>query len=114
MQHQGMSANRCLAELLGWKDIFDVGGALLGTPPPGVPACRNQAKVPDWTGDWRACGPLLAEQVEHLSIGEPWITVGAIDELHLMWPRETGESKGGAIRRAIVSAVTMKLLERQR
>lgn len=109
-----LAANRRLAELLGWTDIFDVGGALLGTPPPGGAACRNQAKVPNWTGDWRDCGPLLVEHVEVLRIGEPWTTVRAIDELDLMWPREAGESKDGAVRHAIVSAVTMKLLERQR
>lgn len=54
-----LAANRRLAELLGWSAIVDVGGALLGCPPAGQPACRGQAKVPDWMGDWRDCGPLM-------------------------------------------------------
>ena len=60
MTDKRMTANRRLAELLGWADLFEVPGAILGTPPVGQPAGRNQGAVPDWTGDWRACGPLLA------------------------------------------------------
>jgi hypothetical protein len=52
--------NRRLAELTGWINIIELGGALLGTPPAGEPQCRGQAKVPDWEGDWRYCGPMLA------------------------------------------------------
>lgn len=55
----GLERNRRLAELLGWTEIFDVGGALLGMPPGGSPVSRDQVKVPDWTGDWRDCGPLM-------------------------------------------------------
>lgn len=54
-------ANRRLATALGWTNIVEVAGALLGTPPKGEPECRNQAAVPDWAGDWRECGPLMAE-----------------------------------------------------
>lgn len=56
-----LEANRKLAGLLGWTNIVEVAGALLGTPPPGEPECRGQAQVPDWVGDWRACGPLQSE-----------------------------------------------------
>lgn len=59
MQQQQLDANRRLAELLGWTDLFQVRGALLGTPPAGAPQCRDQARVPNWAGDWRDCGPLL-------------------------------------------------------
>lgn len=52
--------NRKLAEALGWSSIVETGGALLGAPPAGQPETRGQALVPDWCGDWRACGPLLA------------------------------------------------------
>lgn len=53
--------NRCLATALGWTNITETGGSLIGTPPPGAPECRGQAKVPDWAGDWRECGPLMGE-----------------------------------------------------
>lgn len=53
--------NRRLAEITGWTNIIELGGALLGTPPAGEPECRGQAKVPDWEGDWRDCGPLMVE-----------------------------------------------------
>jgi len=56
-----MTANRRLAELLGWTDLFEVPGAILGTSSAGQPDVRNQDVVPNWTGDWCACGPLLAE-----------------------------------------------------
>lgn len=59
MQQQQLDANRRLAELIGWTNIFQVSGALLGTPPDGAAQSRGQAKVPDWNGDWRDCGPLL-------------------------------------------------------
>ena len=55
-----MECNRTLAGLLGWTEIVELGGALLGMPPAGDPQCRGQALVPDWHGDWRDCGPLIA------------------------------------------------------
>ena len=33
----------------------------MGTPTSDAPSSRGQAPVPDWCGDWQACGPLLAE-----------------------------------------------------
>jgi len=59
MQQQQLDANRRLAELMGWTNIFEVIGALLGTLPDGAAQSRGQARVPDWNGDWRGCGPLL-------------------------------------------------------
>lgn len=62
MSAQCEKANLALATLLGWTDIFSVGGgALLGTPPGDQPSCRGQAAVPDWCGSWDACGPLMVE-----------------------------------------------------
>jgi hypothetical protein len=55
-----MECNRTLAGLLGWTEIVELGGALLGMPPAGDPQCRGQAMVPDWHGDWRDCGPLIS------------------------------------------------------
>lgn len=107
-----VAANRRLAELLGWTEIFDVGGALLGTPPPGQPACRDQAKVPDWTGDWRACGPLLTIYIRKIELRPDFIIVGAVygapASFDDAWPRNGGDDDAIA-RRAIVDAVIEKL-----
>lgn len=108
-----MTANRRLAELLGWTGIFDVGGALLGTPPGGSPGSRDQAKVPDWAGDWRDCGPLLVEHVQALGASGPWVAVGAVAGFELSWCREEGECDNASMRRAIVNSVIMKLLGAQ-
>jgi hypothetical protein len=109
-----MTANRRLAELLGWTDIFDIGGALLGTPPPGAPACRNQAKVPDWTGDWRDCGPLLVEHLRRLTIWPHRSTAcapssapaGVLDWMRERGPGETGDD---VTRQVVVEAVIAAL-----
>ncbi len=55
-----IDAAKRLAGLLGWTNVAEVNGALVGTPPPGEPECRGQAQVPDWCGDWSAAGPLIA------------------------------------------------------
>lgn len=111
MQRSGIEANRRLAELLGWTEIFDVGGALLGTPPPGAPACRNQAKVPDWTGDWRDCGPLMTEYVDSLGLSQPWAR--AAKEFDVRWCRVESKNRDEATSKAVVEAVIAKLLEAQ-
>jgi hypothetical protein len=53
-----MKVNRQLAELLGWQNVVDVGGMLLGRPPEGAPDSRDQAPVPNWAGSWAEAGPL--------------------------------------------------------
>lgn len=50
--------NQRFAEILGWTNLFIMSGAIIGTPPVGEEGVRGQAMVPDWTGDWRYCGPL--------------------------------------------------------
>lgn len=55
-QENKIAANKRLAELLGWSNLIEVGGALVGTPPAGAAASRGQALVPDWLGDWAAAG----------------------------------------------------------
>lgn len=56
-----LAANRRLALLLGWSDITDVGNALLGMPPWGIPNARGQAQVPNWAGSWKEAGPLVSK-----------------------------------------------------
>ncbi|WP_300752190.1 hypothetical protein [Janthinobacterium sp.] len=60
-QEKVIAANKRLAELLGWTNLIDAGGALVGTPPDGAADSRGQAMVPNWAGDWAAAGPLLAQ-----------------------------------------------------
>lgn len=56
-----LAANARLATALGWTNIVDVGGALLGKPDWVCDNSRDQVQVPDWCGQWSACGPLLAQ-----------------------------------------------------
>ncbi len=49
-----------LAIALGWTNLVDAGGTLVGTPPGGGTNSRDQAAVPRWSRDWNACGPLLS------------------------------------------------------
>jgi hypothetical protein len=59
--------NKELATLLGWTEIVELGGSLLGRPIDGAPASRGQAKIPDWAGNWADCGKLI-EKMGYLSI----------------------------------------------
>lgn len=110
-----MVANRRLAVLLGWTELFEVPGAILGAPPAGQPAGRGQARVPDWTGDWRACGPLLAQH--RMSLDGT-----ALDAVARCRPYEAPvgtaayadfDTEDAAVRAAIVAAVVAKLEARQ-
>jgi hypothetical protein len=105
--------NRRLATLLGWADIIELGGALLGTPPAGEAQSRGQALVPNWAGDWRHCGPLSTEhQVDTLhnwtSVIAKWAVDGwrktAVTDLE-----DGSDTRDDAARLAIVSAVISKL-----
>lgn len=60
-QENKIAANKRLAELLGWANIVEVGGSLLGTPPAGAAESRGQALVPDWAGAWSAAGPMIGQ-----------------------------------------------------
>ena len=60
VNNEGRELNKKIAELHGWTSLFNIGGALMGTPPDKVPSMRNQALVPDWAGDWKDCGELMA------------------------------------------------------
>ncbi|MGK5049509.1 hypothetical protein ACQ4WP_26975 [Janthinobacterium sp. GB4P2] len=60
-QENKIAANKRLAELLGWSNLIEVAGALIGTPPAGAAESRGQAMVPDWAGDWAVIGPLATQ-----------------------------------------------------
>jgi hypothetical protein len=103
-----LDLNCRLAELLGWTNITELSGALLGTPPAGLPECRGQALIPDWAGDWRDCGPLGSAHrigVEHgdvtvravLGHGATRVKIGPFGD------------RDATARRAIVSSVIAKL-----
>lgn len=102
-----LDLNRRLATALGWTNIIETGGALLGTPPEGEPQCRGQAKVPDWTGDWRECGPLIGE---HRIDIDHWTTVVQSHIAgELMGRSSCEDGRDEAARGAIVLAVVAKL-----
>jgi hypothetical protein len=97
-----MELNRRLAQLLGWTEIVDVGGAWLGRPPGGSQKSRDQAKVPDWCGDWAACGPLLSHCVV------AGATSPSVDDCDFMQDRQDS-GDDAALRRVIVAATISKL-----
>jgi hypothetical protein len=104
-----LDLNRRLALLRGWTNLTEANGALLGTPPAGAPRCREQAQVPDWAGDWRACGPLIAEQRMSLAA----TTIDAIAGCHLYGIGSClladYADDDAAMRAAIVTAAIVKL-----
>lgn len=58
---QRLVADLHLAMALGWTNLFNAGGSLIGTPPTGGENSRGQAAVPRWTSDWDACGRLMVD-----------------------------------------------------
>jgi hypothetical protein len=110
----GIDANRRLAELLGWTEIFDVGGALLGMPPGGNPASRDQARVPDWVGDWNACGPLMMQFVRRMKLWPHRAVVGTSTAgCDLVRDPQRGESDAANFRRLVVDAAIAELEARR-
>lgn len=57
MDQKYIEAERRLAELLGWTNLVEVGGSLVGTPPEG--GVRGQAAVPRWARDKAAAFDLI-------------------------------------------------------
>lgn len=106
MQNHGntIAANRRLAGLLGWTNIVEVEGALLGSPPAGAPECRGQAQVPDWAGDWGHAGPLLAQFEIRLTPMTVSIDADGFIELYRRY-----SDKDVAARAAIVKAAAFRL-----
>lgn len=58
---RGSALNKAIAERLGWTQIVDARGVLLGRPPCGALNSRGQALVPNWAGNWGDCGPLIGQ-----------------------------------------------------
>lgn len=104
-----MDANRRLAQLLGWTNFENVGGAWLGTPPASEPQCRGQAKVPDWTGDWNACGPLMAQHIRRMKLWPHRGVVGTSSVGDDMMRDRSGEGDDASVRRLIVEAAIAEL-----
>lgn len=111
MKAGAMAANRRLAELRGWTKIVAAAGALLGEPPAGAPECRGQALVPDWCGDWRHAGALLAEYRMGLGHSELEAFAGAIGFQRGAVSQYVGAHgcRETAMRSAIVQAVIYHL-----
>ncbi|MDZ5633958.1 hypothetical protein [Janthinobacterium sp. GMG1] len=109
-QENKIAANKRLAELLGWSNIVEVGGALVGTPPAGALASRGQAMVPDWVGDWAASGQLICEYRVDLEWSHDGKDVVAIINRNYMYEEFTVlladfSTPDAAARAAVVRAV---------
>jgi hypothetical protein len=105
-----LTLNRRLAELTGWTNIIELGGALLGTPPAGQPQCRGQAEVPNWAGDWRDCGPLMSTY--RIDVEQNRGSVIASHDCHRTLCRQVvgdEDFRDAAGRLAIIEAVIAKL-----
>jgi hypothetical protein len=115
MNAQCNAANQKLAALKGWTNLFVAGTALLGCPPNGAPNSRGQAAVPDWCGDWNACGELM---VEHQTFPKLSLLHRGLISV-LRGGKPIGQlavdgfpSPAHAIRTAVVYAVIMLLQQR--
>lgn len=110
-QEEVIAANKRLAELLGWTNLIDAGGALVGTPPDGAAESRGQAMVPNWAGDWAAAGPLVAEyrvDLEWSHDGKDVVAIINRNDMYGKFPALLGDfsSPDAAARAAVVRAVT--------
>jgi hypothetical protein len=105
-----MELNKRLAELLGWQNIFDAGGTLIGRPPGGAENSRDQAAVPDWAGSWAAAGPLIAaHQIDVLhNVGSVHGSWGWGQFVRLAVSPDDG-NRDAATRLALTRAVADKL-----
>jgi hypothetical protein len=50
-----LDLNQELAKLLGWTELFQTRGALIGRPPGGSPTTRDQCMAPNWIGNFNDC-----------------------------------------------------------
>lgn len=102
-----LDLNRRLALALGWTNIVDVGNALLGMPPWGIPQARGQAPVPNWAGSWKDCGPLLSEHM--IGTSHTAETVPAAIMTGVTMGISAEGNRDAALRQVIVLAVAAKL-----
>lgn len=103
-QENKIAANKRLAELLGWGNLVEVGGSLLGTPPAGAAESRGQALAPDWMGEWSAAGPLLAQLEIRLTPASTCVDASGFLARYRCYP-----DRDAAARAAIVMAATHRL-----
>ena len=54
-KQRNIDLNWKVAELLGWSNLFQIVGSIVGRPPGGSPHSRDQGMVPDWAGDFTEC-----------------------------------------------------------
>lgn len=102
-----LDLNRRLALALGWTNIVDVGNALLGMPPWGIPQARGQAPVPNWAGSWKDCGPLLTEHM--IGTSHTAEAVRAVLMTGVATIISADARRDAALREVIVLAVAAKL-----
>lgn len=104
---RGMELNKAIAERTGWTELFDAGGVLLGKPPCGFPHGRGQAMVPNWSGNWGDCGPLIAQR--RIAVNPLRAGVSANNEYTMY---EDDMDPDSAARHAIASAYLAQLMGR--
>lgn len=100
-----LDTNRRLAGLLGWRGICDCGGILVGNSSARASTHLGRELVPDWTGDWSACGPLMVEYLQRIAQRPYRATAAAVGLMALMRDRIAAGGGDEAARRVIVDAM---------
>lgn len=96
-----MELNSRLAELLGWTNVVDAGGALLDRLPGGAENSRDQAAVPDWAGDWAHAGPLAMQLEIAVTPASSGVGVGGFFERYLEHAGRDAAALCGIVKTAI-------------
>lgn len=120
MLSKQIQAEEQLATALGWRDLVDCGGTLLGAPPYDSTNSRGQATVPKWSRDWSACGPLLScfdiaiEGFRFNGSAEYAVaSYGTDDHQFLFIPVTEWPTRDDALRYAITMAAFIQLADRR-
>jgi hypothetical protein len=108
--------NKELAVLLGWTNIVEVDGSLLGLPPEGTDSVHGQVLVPDWVNSWDACGPFISLYRLDTTFSIAQISVHYSSKVTLERKRayglyRDGIDKDSLLRTTIVEAVIAILTE---
>jgi len=110
-----LALEKRLAELLGYRDIFrlKVDGVEHGGLHYNKSTFTGGEKVPRWTRDWSACGPLMAEHGLATQVQNELHTaqVSTVDGPIVLRIERFADhpDKDTAVRYAIVQAVIAKL-----
>lgn len=115
-----LQAEKQLAIALGWTNLVESGGTLLGTPPDGGESSRGQAAVPKWARDWAACGPLLStynitvDALGFTPADQHVVTsYGSADHHFVLIPVSEWPSRDEALLYAITTAAFVRLADRR-